>query len=128
MSGPSTIKGLKKNSRSPGSIHNAEHHDWSRSHKEFGGTGVKIKTIIFPTAEVAIEDCAILRVFNDTGATAYIWIGEEDSVPGTVDATTGIAIGAGKCENFFAPSSSDCHKALMVKTSDAGVQVVVMES
>ena len=124
MSATSKIKGLKKNARSPGSIHNAEHHDPTGSSKGIDGTPLNIEDIITPTTEEPIENCAIVRVYNADAGVQYIWSGQITAAPGTVDATTGIALAPGSSEVCYLGFSDDDQESLGIKTSDAAVQVV----
>jgi len=121
------IKGLRNNSRSPGSISNSEHHDVTGSHKGIDGQPLVIEEIVTPNVNPEpIRNHGMVRVFNADAGVQYIWSGKEGEVPGTVDATTGMALAPGQAEMFFVGYSADDQKSLMIKTSSAAVQVVII--
>ena len=125
------LKGLRKNSRSPGSIHNAEHHDVTGSNKSINGHPLAIEMILADSTDAPnnpIRNHGMIRVMNtDNANVQYIWAGKEDAVPGTVDATTGLALAPYESEIMYVGYSDDDKKSLVVKTSSSSVQVVVIE-
>lgn len=126
------LKGLRQNSRSPGSIHNAEHHDVTGSSKSLVGQPLAIERIMTDSTAATTPDNSVrnhgtLRIFNTDGLVQYIWAGKEDEIPATVDATTGLAIAPGTSEVMFVGYSDDDKKSIVVKTSSSAVQVAVIE-
>ena len=124
------LKGLRQNSRSPGSITNAEHHDVTGSSKNIYGHPLAIEKVLADSTDHinnAVRNHATIRIYNASGAVAYIWAGKEDAVPGTVDVTTGVAIAQDSAEVFYVGYSDDIAKSIVVKTSSSLVQVVVIE-
>ena len=120
--------GLKNHSSSLGSIANMEHHDPSGSQKNLDGSPATPKNIYFDALEHVVEDYAVLRVANTTSAFIYLWVGEAGSAPGTIDATTAIAIAPNFTECIFCGKSDDVQKSIAFKASAAGLQVIEMYS
>jgi len=120
--------GLIKNARSPGSIFNSQHHDPSSSERSMNGSAGTISVVIpDSTVETAIPPNSVIRVCNTTGATAFIYIGEEGTVPGSIDALSSYAIPPNSAENFFCGISRDPSKSIVIKASVIGVQVIVQQ-
>ena len=128
-SNPKRLKGLKVNSRSPSSIANSEHNDTVGACKEISGSSLAIDKILpdASTTAQSVGDCALIRVYNNTGSVQFIWAGDEGDEPGTADITNSVALAPNSVENFFLPPSSDDSKSVVVKTSAATVQVVKMK-
>jgi len=121
-------KGQKRHVRSPSGIVNVEHHDPSGARKVILGTPSGVQQVIADaTSEVSVQQVSVLRVHNTDAAVQYIWVGEENAVPGTVDATTGIPIPAGAIENFYVGDSTSEY-GMVVKTSSANVDIVELIS
>ena len=120
--------GLRGHARSPGSISNMEHHDPSGAHRGMDGTPAQIRSIHNDANKHAIEDDAIVRVFNDSGATAFIWFGAESDAPGVAPTiANGIAIPNGHVE-LFHTGAIDSKESVAFKTSSASVQVTVFKA
>lgn len=120
--------GLRNHARSPGSIANAEHHDPSRAHRGMDGIpGTYQESKVTNDALVhAVEDHTVLRVANDTGATVYVWVGAAEDVPGTVDATNGIAVLANSVEVIHC-GAIDAMSSVAYKAS-AGIQIIAFDN
>lgn len=119
--------GLNKHAGSPSSIVNREHNDTAGAKKTLDGTGRLKQVLGDTTTKVPVEEQSTLRVVNDSGSTAYIWLGQDGDEPATVDATNGFALPNGHVEHLYAGSADDPKKGLVVKSSSASVQVVVLE-
>ena len=128
MSTPTPTQGLQ-NARSPGSIANAEHHDFTGVGKQASGLLVSIDRIIADSsvaAGEAVGDFAPMWVVNrDAAAVHYLYVGKEPA-PGTVDATNGIALPPNFAGMVFGPASDDPMKSIMVKSDDSDVHITVM--
>jgi len=122
-------KGQKRHVRSPSGIVNAEHNDPSGSKKVILGTPTSIEQIIADaTTEKVVQEFAILRIHNADAAIQYIWVGEEDVVPGAITAANGIPIQPGAVENFYVGESSDnARKSMMIKASSANLEIVELK-
>ena len=120
--------GLKKGVRNPGSIVNIQHHDASGGQKNVSGSAAQLLSVI-PTSTTAtpLQDESVLRVVNTTASVAYIFIGREDQVPGTINAASSLALVPNSVEHFFVGESDLDSKSLVVKTSSATVQVTIMK-
>jgi hypothetical protein len=122
------IKGLKTNSRSPGSISNVEHYDQVGAEKSVSGSPGAIEKVIQASTSVEpLRNHDVLRVFNQSGTQQFLWIGPIDEEPVTVDATNGMALITQFTEVFYVGVSDDDKTSLAVKSSDNLVQVVVMK-
>lgn len=120
--------GLKNNARSPASIANAEHHDPSGSQKSANGIPATIKQVIATsTTETPLEDFAMLWVVNRDTSVQYIFVGKDSDVPGTVDATNGMAIPPETGILLNCGASNDDMQSMAVKTSNALVHVTILE-
>jgi hypothetical protein len=116
--------GLRNNARSPSSITNMEHNDASAAKKVLTGTGVAFEKI-FPTStdKNAVGPAAVLRIANTTASVQFVFIGKESEMPaGTPDATTGLAVMPNSVEMFYGDVPEDSDE-IVVKASDAGVQI-----
>jgi hypothetical protein len=119
--------GHKNGAKSPSGIDNAEHHDLSGSKKVMALCAGTIDSISANSAvENAVQPRQIVRFFNTTGGTAFVWTGEAGSAPVTVDVTNGLAIGAGQ-ELILAMGELVSGKSTAFKTSAAGVQAALLE-
>jgi hypothetical protein len=120
-------------SRNPSSIANAQHNDDTGASRSGVGDILSIERII-PSAEhtavagVAIPNRATLRVANTTATWQFISLNEQGSVPGTVDATTAMALAPNSSQMVYTGVSQDVQKSLMIRTSAAGVQVILMKN
>lgn len=122
------IKGLKTNSRSPGSISNVEHYDQVGAEKSISGTPAAIKEIIpDSTVTTPLKNHDVIRIFNLDSTPQFVWVGPLDEAPGTVDATTGMAAIPLFTEVMYVGVSEDDKISMAVKTSSAQVQVVIMK-
>lgn len=121
-------KGLTHNARNPSSIQNMQHHDPSASQRSITGSPGTMETVIATsTTETPLHDDALLRVVNTDAATQFIYIGENPA-PVTVDASNSMALPPGHVECFYCGvADPDEVKSIVVKTSHANVQVVIME-
>ena len=133
MSTSNSKIGLKKHARSPGSIINAEHHDPTGAGKGTQGYLGTIKLdiagnpcIFTDTVVHAVDNYAILKVANTTGAFTYLWIGDFGDEPATPGITNAFAIPPNSTELIFVGASDIASKAF--KSSSAALQVIVIES
>jgi hypothetical protein len=123
---------LKNKARNPGSIANDEHNDAAGANRSANGDIIAIERII-PSAEhtaaagADVPERATLRLANTTAAWQFVFIGDQDVVPVTLDITTSIAIAPNSSSLIFTGISSSDMKSLKLRTSSASVQVVVMQ-
>lgn len=121
--------GLRNNSRSPGSIANAQHHDPTGSEKDLSGSPAAIKEVVADsTVATSVENFSIIRLMNRDTSVQYLWIGLEGDEPGTVNDTNGMALTPQFHEVMYLPASNDPQQAITVKSSNSLVHVVIMES
>ena len=121
--------GLKNGIRNPASIANAQHHDASNGQKKISASPSQIKKVISPsTTATVVDEDSLIRAYNNNAAVAFLWVGQEDQVPGTVDATNGVPVAPNSAENFLVGFSADEQKSLMVKTSAATLLVLQFKS
>lgn len=117
-----------KTARSPGSIHNMQHHDQSGSEKSIKGFPGTIREVLADsTVLTALENYALIRVCNTSASTAFIWTGPADQAPMTVDVTNGFALPPNSCDVIYLGQSSDPKISMAVKASASAVQVVVLD-
>lgn len=120
------LKGNK--ARNPGSIANDEHNDAAGANRSGNGDIAAIDQIIAnATAGVNVPERGTVRVANMANAWAFVSITDHDAVPGTVDASTGIALAPNSTTQLFTGISSSEMKSLVLKASAATVQVVIMQ-
>lgn len=123
---------LKKSSRNPSSIANDQHNDASGTSRSANGDIHAIDRII-PTAEhiapagANVPERGTLRIANTTASWQFVSITDHDVVPGTVDATTGMAIAPNSSTMMFTGLASSDMKSLKLRSSNVGVQVIVMK-
>lgn len=123
---------LKKRSRNPSSIANDQHNDISGTSRSANGDIHAIERIV-PSAEhtaaagADVPERGTVRVANTTAAWQYVSITDDNAVPGTVDATTGMAIAPNSSTMLFTGLASSDMRSLKLRTSAAGVQVIVMK-
>lgn len=121
--------GLRKNSRSPGSITNMEHHDATGAQKNIDGTPSTIKSVIADsTVSTPLCSFSMVRVCNTDTVPQFIWFGKEGDEPVSLDVTNSFALPAGYCDIFHIGASNDEKKSIVVQSSDSKVQVIVIES
>lgn len=119
--------GLRGSARSPGSIPNIEHNDPSGAQKNISGTGGVISSVIATSTTVTpVGDGAMLRVVNTSASVQFIWVGKESLAPGTVTIANGMALPPNSVDLFFSDISDDDKDAMVVKTSNSAVQVVIL--
>lgn len=130
MSSPTPTQGLRTTVRSPGSIINDQAHDDSASQKSGNGVIASIERIIVTsTTKTAIQDNQPLWVVNTATATAFVFVGKDNDCPaGAPDITTGMAIPPNTGLLMFPGKSDDNVQSIVVKTSAATVQVVVLKN
>ena len=123
---------LKKTSRNPGSIANDEHNDAAGANRSANGDILCIDKVI-PAADATaaagtpVPERGTLRIANTAAAWAFIYIGEEGSVPATLDITNSMAVAPNSSTMLFSGVSSNAMKSLMVKVSAGTLQVIVMK-
>lgn len=123
---------LKKTSRNPSSIANDQHNDASGTSRSANGDVHAIERIV-PTAEhtstigADVPERGTIRVANTTGTWQFVSITDHDAVPGIVDITTGMAIAPNSSTMLFSGLASSDMKSLKLRTSNSGVQVIVMK-
>lgn len=120
------LKGNK--ARNPGSIANDEHNDAAGANRSGNGDIAAIDQIIADaTGGVNVPERGTVRVANMANAWAFVSITDQDAVPGTVNASTGLALAPNSTTQLFTGISSSEMKSLVLKTSAATVQVVIMQ-
>lgn len=123
---------LKRTSRNPSSIANDEHNDAAGAGRSANGDILCIDRII-PAAEaiaaagVPVPERGTLRIANTANAWAFVYIGEEGTVPGTLDITNSMAVAPNSSAMLFSGVSTNAMKSLMVRVSAGTVQVIVMK-
>lgn len=123
---------LKSRARNPGSIANDEHNDASGAQRSADGDILCIERII-PAAEhnaaagADVPQRGTLRLANTAGTWAFVYIGEQDSVPGTLDITTAMALAPNSSLMLYTGISTSDMLSLKIRTSAATVQVIVMK-
>ena len=119
---------LKKTSRNPGSIANDEHNDAAGANRSANGDIICIDTIIQDsTVPTPVPERGTLRIANQANTWAFVYIGEEGSVPASLDATNSVAIAPNSSAMIFSGVSTSAMKSLMVKASATTVQVIIMK-
>lgn len=120
--------GLNKHARNPSSITNIQHHDPSGSQKSANGAPATIKQVVATsTTATNLEPLAMLWVVNRNASPQYIFVGLDNAVPVTVDATNGMCVPAGAGILLNCGKSEDDARCIAVKTSHADVHVTVLE-
>jgi hypothetical protein len=129
MSGNKNL-GLRNHASSPASIANNEHHDPSGSKKVIDGSAATIREIIADsTTKTPLEDYAVLRVTNTTGAVEYLFVGKDSDAPaGVPTILNGMAFPAGHSEMVFCGVADDNKESIVCKASVVGLQVIIMYS
>lgn len=80
------------------------------------------------TVDIPVADCDVLRVANTTGSVQYLNVrSQEDAAPGAVDISNSFAIMPNSVELVAIGQRLD-KKGQIVKTSDTGVQVIILDS
>ena len=130
MASPRPTQGLRTSARSPGSIQNEQHHDDSASQRSGNGMIASMDQIIATsTTKTPIQDNQPLRISNTSGTWQYVFVGKEVDCPaGAPDITTGMGIAPNTSELWFPGKSDDDQQSIVVKTSAATVQVVVLKN
>jgi hypothetical protein len=121
---------LKRTSRNPSSIANDEHNDASGANRSGNGDIAAWEQIIADataSAGVDVTQRGTVRVSNLAAAWAFVSITDHDAVPGTVDASTGLAIAPNTTVQLFTGVASSANKSLKLRASAATVQVVIMK-
>lgn len=119
--------GIAGSVRSNSSIANMQNHDMSMAQKTIAGSPLAIdKVVATSTTATPVKNLTIARVVNRSSSVQYLWAGREDLAPATVTASNGIALPPNSVENFCLPSSNDPAKAIVIKSSDAQVHIVIM--
>lgn len=121
---------LKNTSRNPSSIANDEHNDAAGANRSGNGDIAAIAQIIADAsgaAGVDVPQRGTVRVANMANAWAFVSITDHDQVPGTVDASTGLAIAPNSSVQLFTGVPSSEMKSLKLRASAATVQVVIMK-
>lgn len=119
---------LKRTSRNPSSIANDEHNDASGANRSGNGDIAAWDQIIADaTAGIDVPERGTVRVANMAAAWAFVSITDHDAVPGTVNASTGLALAPNSVQMLFTGLASSDMKSLKLKTSAATVQVVIMK-
>lgn len=123
---------LKRTSRNPSSIANDEHNDAAGAGRSANGDILCIDRII-PSAEATaatgspVPERGTLRIANQAAAWAFVYIGEEDTVPATLDATNSMAVAPNSSTMLYSGVSTTDMKSLVIRVSAATVQVIVMK-
>ena len=122
---------LKRTSRNPSSIVNDQHNDASGTSRSANGDIHAVERIIPSAEHIAVAGANVpergsVRIANTTGTWQYVSITDHDVVPATVDITTGMAIAPNSALMIFTGIASSEMKSLKLRTSDAGVQVIIM--
>lgn len=122
---------LKGKARNPGSIANDEHNDAAGANRSANGDILAIDKVI-PSAEATagspVPERGTLRIANTTASWQYVYVGDEDTVPATLDITNSMAVAPNSSSMLFTGTSSSDMKSLKVKVSNASVQVIIMQS
>lgn len=123
---------LKRTSRNPSSIANDQHNDASGAERSANGDILCIDRIISAANATAaagtpVPERGTLRIANTANAWAFVYIGEEGSVPGSLDITNSMAVAPNSSAMLFSGVSTDDKKSLMIKVSAGTVQVIVMK-
>jgi hypothetical protein len=123
---------LKKSVRNPSSIANDQNHDNTGTSRSVNGDAHAIERIV-PSAEhtsatgASVPEKGTLRIANTTANWQFVSITDHDAVPGTVDITTGMAIAPNSSTMIFTGVASSDVKSLKLRTSNTGVQVIIMK-
>jgi len=120
---------LRNTARSPGSIQNEQAHDDCAVQRSGNGMIASMERIIATsTAKTAIQDNQPLMVNNTANAWAYVFVGKDSDCPaGAPDITTGMGVPPNSSVLMFPGKSDDDQQSIVVKTSAATVQVVVLK-
>lgn len=130
MSSPQPTQGLRTSARSPGSIANEQHHDDTASQRSGNGMIASMERIIATsTTKTPIQDNQPLKISNTSASWQYVFVGKDADCPaGAPDITTGMGIAPNTSELWFPGKSDDPQQSIVVKTSAATVQVVVLKN
>lgn len=130
MSSPRPTQGLRTTARSPGSIVNEQHHDDTAAQRSGNGMIASMDRIIATsTTKTAIQDNQPLKISNTSASWQYVFVGKDVDCPaGTPDITNGMGIAPNTSELWFPGKSDDDQQSIVVKTSAATVQVVVLKN
>lgn len=120
------MAGQKNTARSPSGIDNSEHHDLSASKKTNDTTPGCIEVITADTAEHATQPGQLVRFANTAAATAFVWIGEAGSAPGSPAIADSLAIPPNSAIMVPMPNPVS-GKSPAYKCSAATVQAAVFE-
>jgi hypothetical protein len=122
--------GLKVNAKNPATIANDEHSDACHAARDMEGHSAAIKEIVTTsTTKKPVADFALLRVVNTNAAVQFIYIGKDSAAPaGAPDITNGLALPPNESIMLYCPATDDIKDSIVVKTSHATVQVIIMES
>jgi hypothetical protein len=123
---------LKRTSRNPSSIANDEHNDASGAGRSANGDILCIDRIILAADAIAaagapIPERGTLRIANTSASWQFVYIGEEGTVPGTLDITNSMAVAPNSSMMLFSGVSTSDMKSLMIRVSAGTVQVIVMK-
>jgi len=122
---------LKNKARNPGSIANDEHNDAAGANRSANGDILAIDRII-PASEAIVAanvpERGTLRIANTTSSWQFLFIGDQDQAPGTLTIANSMAVAPNSSSMLFTGLASSDMKSLIVKVSDAGVQVIIMQS
>jgi hypothetical protein len=130
MSSPKPTQGLRTTVRSPNSIVNEQNHDDTASQRSANGVPASIDQIISPsTAKTAITDNQMLIVSNTSASWNYVFVGKDSDCPlGAPDITNGIGVPPNSQTLFICGKSDDPNESIVVKASNATVQIVVVKN
>ncbi len=123
---------LKRTSRNPSSIANDEHNDAAGAGRSANGDILCIQRVI-PAAEATaaagtpVPERGTLRIANTAAAWAFVYIGEEGTVPATLDITNSMAVAPNSSTMLYSGVSTDAKKSLVLRVSAATVQAIVMK-
>ena len=122
---------LRKAARNPSSIANDQHNDASGVSRSTMGEIIALESIVADSSVasgVDVPERGTLRVCNTSGSTQFLWIGDHDSVPGSVTITNGIALPPNHVAMMFTGLASSDQKSLKVRSSNAAVQVAICKA
>ena len=130
MSSPRPTQGLRTSARSPGSIQNEQNHDDSATQRSGNGVIASIDHILTTsTTKAPIQDNQPLWVSNTSATWQYVFVGKDVDCPaGAPDITTGLGVAPNTSVLMFPGKSDDDQQSIVVKTSAATVQVVILKN
>jgi len=130
MSSPRPTQGLRTSARSPSAIANEQNHDDTAVQRSGNGMPASIDRIIATsTTKEPIQDNQPLWVSNTAVVWAYVFVGKDIDCPaGAPSITTGMGIAPNSSVLMFSGKSDDDQQSIVVKTSAATVQVVVLKN